>query len=248
MGCRWKRRGRHALFAVCAVARQKVVGASLAAESNWAALMGRYRKIDPRIWNDEKFRLLGDDGQLIFLFLLTHPSQTALGAMRATMEGLAIEKRWTVKRFQGPFEKILQCGMAVYDEDVACIWLPKFVRYNEPESPNVVSGWLKALNFIPECALRRRAIVQAGHAVRSLEDKRGAFKEAFAKAFPEEYAEAFMQGLQQASVKVLGKEPRQGSGKTLGNREQRAENRDIPEISQEGNLATGPKSATGLRS
>ncbi len=44
--------------------------------------MGRYRKVETRIWNDATFRSLSDDGKLLFLFVLTHPSQTSLGAMR----------------------------------------------------------------------------------------------------------------------------------------------------------------------
>lgn len=210
--------------------------------------MGRYRKIDPRIWNDEKFRLLGDDGQLVFFFLLTHPNQTALGAMRATMEGLAVEKGWLLKRFEKPFKRILTHGMAVYDEAAACIWLPKFVKYNCPESPNSIRGWTGALDFIPECALRRRAIVQAGHAVRLQTDKKGEFKKAFAEAFPEEYCEAFMEALQQGQPVALPKAQRQPTGKAGGNREQRAESSDYPESFQGGDLATGPKSATGLPS
>ena len=31
----------------------------------------RYRKIDPRIWNDEKFRQFSDRAKLAFLFVLT---------------------------------------------------------------------------------------------------------------------------------------------------------------------------------
>jgi hypothetical protein len=42
--------------------------------------MGRYRKIDTRIWNDAKFRELSERGQLEFLFGLTHPNMTMLGA------------------------------------------------------------------------------------------------------------------------------------------------------------------------
>lgn len=37
--------------------------------------MASYRKIDPRIWNDERFRVLTDSGKLAFLFVLTHPSE-----------------------------------------------------------------------------------------------------------------------------------------------------------------------------
>ena len=59
--------------------------------------MSRYRKIDPRIWNDKKFRSLSDRAKLLFFMLLTHPSMTALGAMRATLPGLASEMGWTSK-------------------------------------------------------------------------------------------------------------------------------------------------------
>ncbi len=43
----------------------------------------RYRKVSNALWNDSKFRTLGDDAKLVFLLLLTHPLQTSLGAMRA---------------------------------------------------------------------------------------------------------------------------------------------------------------------
>jgi hypothetical protein len=56
--------------------------------------MARYRKIDPRIWNDQKFRELSDDAKIVFFLLLTHPHMTALGAMRATVAGLAAELGW----------------------------------------------------------------------------------------------------------------------------------------------------------
>lgn len=62
--------------------------------------MARFRKIDPRIWNDEKFRTLSDKGKLAFLFILTHPAMTCLGAMRASFEGLAAELHWAAKRFR----------------------------------------------------------------------------------------------------------------------------------------------------
>lgn len=205
--------------------------------------MARYRKIDPRIWNDEKFRLLGDDGQIVFFFLLTHPNQTALGAMRATMPGLAAEKGWALKRFQGPFEQIQANGMAVYDDGAACVWLPNFVRYNDPESPNVVKSWVRALDFIPECAVRRRAIVQAGHAVRVLADKKEGFKKAFAEAFPEEYCEAFAEGLREGLREGLPEGPRQPIDKALGNKELRAKSRDLGRLPR--GIATGSKSATG---
>ena len=62
--------------------------------------MARYRKIETRIWNDQKFNELSDDGKLLLLMLLTHPHLTSIGAMRATLPGLASELHWSLERLQ----------------------------------------------------------------------------------------------------------------------------------------------------
>jgi hypothetical protein len=97
--------------------------------------MARFRKISSRIWNDGKFRALSDDAKLIFLLLLTHPHMTALGAMRATVAGLAAELQWAEKRFHRGFTEILERRMVRYNEGSSLIWLPNFLKYNPPENP-----------------------------------------------------------------------------------------------------------------
>jgi hypothetical protein len=83
--------------------------------------MARYRKIAPRIWNDEKFRELSDQAKLIFLLLLTHPHMTPLGVMRATPIGLAAEMGWSEKRFRRGVAQLLEEGMVSYDERAAML-------------------------------------------------------------------------------------------------------------------------------
>ena len=53
--------------------------------------MRKFRKIDPRMHNDEKYMALSLRGQKLFDYLLTHPNMTALGAMRATDYGICLE-------------------------------------------------------------------------------------------------------------------------------------------------------------
>ena len=116
--------------------------------------MGRYRKVDPKIWNDSKFRNLSDNGKLVFLFVLTHPHMTSLGAMRATIEGLGSELGWTTKGFRDAFTEGLSEGLFQYDEKASFLDVPKFLRYNKPESANVVKSWAKQWDDIPECELK----------------------------------------------------------------------------------------------
>jgi len=145
--------------------------------------MARYRKISTRIWNDEKFINLSDDGKFLFLFLLTHPHMTSLGAMRATPEGLASELKWSSERLSKAFREAITKGMVKSNNGACCIFLPNFLKHNQPESPNVIKSWRNALDDIPECSLKDEAIQQAKN-VSSKMSK--AFQEAF-ESLPEAF-------------------------------------------------------------
>jgi len=153
--------------------------------------LARYRKIAVRIWNDTKFCGLSDDGKLVFFFLMTHPHMTSLGAMRATTQGMAAEVGWSHQRLLKAFREAFQKGLIQFNEDAHFIGLPRFLKYNSPESPNVVRSWEKAVDLIPECAEKTQLLHDAkGYA----EDTGEAFGEAFAKAFGS-LPEAFAKGM-----------------------------------------------------
>ncbi len=142
--------------------------------------MARFRKIDPRIWNDAKFGAFSDNGKLAFLMLLTHPNMTSLGAMRATLGGLAEELGWTAEAFREAFREAQSKGMVEHDPKACLIAVPNFIKYNAPESPNVVKAWIGALDLLPECALKARVVARAK-----------AFAEGMGKGFLEAFAESF---------------------------------------------------------
>lgn len=144
--------------------------------------MSRFRKVDVRIWGDAKFAQLSDRGKLAFLYVLTHPGLTALGAMRSTFAGLAAELRWPTRALRNALRPAIAQSMLEVDERAAFIGLPNFVRYNQPESPNVVRAWAAALDLIPECPARRRLLQRVAQYVESLSE---GFRKAFREGFPE---------------------------------------------------------------
>jgi hypothetical protein len=143
-------------------------------------IMARYRKVDPRIWNDAKFMALSNNGKLVFFFLLTHPNMTALGAMRGNIPGLSAEIGWTEKAFREAFQEGSTKGMVLHNEKASFFWLPKFMKYNRPESPNVVKAWASSVDLLPECDLLFQAISTACSCAEGLGE---AFAEALPKAF-----------------------------------------------------------------
>lgn len=156
--------------------------------------MARYAKVDRRIWNDAHFRSLSERGKLVFLFALTHPSLTMLGAMRATVPGLAAELDMPLEAFTKAFGEALAKGVVKHDPQASCLWLPNFLKYNKPESPNVVRAWPDAFDLIPECDLKSNMLERLKAFIEGLsEGFREAFREAFGKpseSLPEALAES----------------------------------------------------------
>ncbi len=147
--------------------------------------MSHYRKIDVHVWNDARFMSLTLHGQLAWFMLLTHPMMTSLGAIRATPDGLAAELSRGDEGYREAFREALQDvidkGMADYDPKANLLALPNFLKYNKPESPNVVKAWAKSAGMLPECDLKNLIIQRS---IAYAESLGKGFKTAVHEAFP----------------------------------------------------------------
>jgi hypothetical protein len=147
----------------------------------------RYRKIEVRLWGDEKFRSLSPldpSGQSLWLFLLTGPHTGPIpGLFRAGRAALAEELGWTQGAFDKAFEELSTKGMAKADWTARVIWIRNAVKCNPPQSPNVITSWGSEWQLVPECDLKDQAYdVLKSTAYNSGEAFRIAFDKAFAKS------------------------------------------------------------------
>lgn len=142
--------------------------------------MARYRKIDVRIWGDAKFQALSGlepSGKALWLYLLTSPNTNSIpGLFRCGEAAMAEELDWPLKAFREAFGEVFREGLAEADWKARVIWIPNALKYNRPESPNVVASWAVSWDEIPECRLKHIAN-------KALEDFTEGLGEAFAKAF-----------------------------------------------------------------
>lgn len=113
---------------------------------------GHYRKVSVEIWSDDKFRKFSNHGKLAFLFVLTHPQMTSLGAMRASTEGLAADIGWKHKAFRDAFAEASAEGMILAAKEPLIV-VPNFIKHNPPQSVNVVRSWGKIIPTLPKCKL-----------------------------------------------------------------------------------------------
>ena len=93
----------------------------------------------------------------------------------------------------------------MFDSKACFLSLPKFVKYNRPESPNVIKAWAGALDLLPECRLKSELIQNVKDLVEGLGE---GFQKAFAEAFPKGIGNP-EQEQEQEQEQELEQEPKQ---------------------------------------
>jgi hypothetical protein len=95
---------------------------------------------------------------------------------------------WQPAAFREAFDEAFRKGLVEQDDRACLVSLPNFLKYNRPESPNVVRAWVAALDMLPECNIKARVIARAHSCTESM-------TEGFAKAFREVFGEGLAKGM-----------------------------------------------------
>lgn len=138
------------------------------------------------MWGDDRFSRLSrptPNAQTLWIYLLTGPHTTALpGAFVAGEASLAESLGWSTRSLRKAFAEVLREGLIEADAKTRLVFIPKAVRHNPPQSLNVVIGWRKSFDELPDCLLKQRISL---HVVEEL--IRLGKSEAYTKAFGEAF-------------------------------------------------------------
>jgi len=146
-----------------------------------------------KMWGDEKFMKLTPpvpNAQSLWISLIAGRQTTNIpGLIVAGEAGFAETLGWPLEAFRKAFQEVSSLGMVEADWKARVIWVPKAIRHNKPESPNVVRSWKDGWEEIPECLLKTKAYDAMRKYLKGL-DK--AFLEAFEEACPQPYPKALL--------------------------------------------------------
>lgn len=122
--------------------------------------MSWYRMVDVRIHGDAKFLSLSPDqpsGRALFKHLLICEENGPLpGVVRAGAASLAEALEWSPEGLRERFGELFREGLAEADWRARLVFLPNGIKYNPPNNPNVVAGWAKHWDALPEGPLKAR--------------------------------------------------------------------------------------------
>lgn len=207
--------------------------------------MARYRKLDLRVWSDEKFRELSalpPSGQSLWLYLILGPQTTNIpGLFESSEVAMADRLGWSLEAFREAFREVSREAlpegcldpqkqpMAKADWKARLVWLPNALQYNRPESPNVVVSWGTVFDELPECDIKREAY-------QSLK--------AFAEGLGEAYSKAFDKAFRKPSPKAMPNQKQEQ--KQIQEQEQEQKQKELPvEHDRSTSVGSNPESENG---
>jgi hypothetical protein len=128
------------------------VGGSLFALE--AVMAPKFRKIDPRIWTDEKFRKLPLEGQHLALWLLTTSRLNRCGIVLWS-PGLASEETKIDRHsVETVLDTVCHTLFWVFDRAAQVVFSPHWWRYNKPDNESAMKGAMSDLRDVPTGTLK----------------------------------------------------------------------------------------------
>ena len=115
-------------------------------------MAAKYKKIDPRMWNDEKFRTLTSEEKLIAIYAITAQSNR-IGLFVFSISRGAEDLGMEIETFRERFGNVCRTLFWVWNESIRTLYLPTWWKYNRPDNPNDLTGCLKDVHDLPETPL-----------------------------------------------------------------------------------------------
>lgn len=111
--------------------------------------MREYGKIHSSFWTSQDIRSMTEDGRTLAAYLLTSPHSNMLGCFRIPPAYVSDDLKWPLQRVMEGFAELYRKGWATLSEGSNWLVIHKFLKWNQPENPNVVKAAEKLFDQIP---------------------------------------------------------------------------------------------------
>ena len=113
----------------------------------------RYYRISTRFWDDEKSRVWPRDVKLLALYLLTCRHRTLEGIFFLPLSYVREDLAWNSKKLSKMMAVLTANQFLRYDPETRVMLIRNALRYQAPESQNVVTGAIRRIRDLPKSPL-----------------------------------------------------------------------------------------------
>lgn len=108
-----------------------------------------YGRVKTQFWESETMRGLSPENKFLGLYLLTSPHTNTIGCFRLPIAYMVHDTGMPIPALENAFAALRGADFVKWCERTPWIWLPKYLRHNPPENPNVWRKCVKELEALP---------------------------------------------------------------------------------------------------
>jgi hypothetical protein len=112
--------------------------------------MREYGQVQTAFWIDPKCQSMDDDSKLFILYILTSPHTNSLGCFRATLGYIESDLGWDKSKIIETVSKPFVNRFVTVDFGLGWVFVPKFIKWNQPANPNVWKKLFKDFSLVPK--------------------------------------------------------------------------------------------------
>jgi hypothetical protein len=124
-------------------------------------MAAKYRKVDPRIWTDEKFATLNTEGKLVAMWLLTCTRVNRCGIVLWSPGLCSEETGVKASAIDTVCDTVCHTLLWIRDTVSRTVFFPNWWRYNAPDNPKALKGALSDLHDVPSGGLKEPLLLAA---------------------------------------------------------------------------------------
>lgn len=147
--------------------------------------MRSYGKVYSTFWSDQRTATLSDRGKVMALYLLTGPHSNGIGCYRLPIGYVSEDLQWSAETVSETLSELLAVGFVDRCETTGWVFIPRFLRHNAPENPNVCKSLVPLIEAVPKNLPFFQGFTDAVQQV----------VEARPKGFPERFMERLRKGM-----------------------------------------------------
>jgi hypothetical protein len=131
--------------------------------------MAKYRKVDPRIWNDEKFQSLPPADKLLAVYCLTAQANR-IGIFKFSVALASEDLGMPADEVRERLDRVCHTLSWPLDSSRRVLYFPTWWKYNNPGSPKTLVGILSDVHDVPQTPLLEQFKHNTKHLSDSLSD------------------------------------------------------------------------------
>lgn len=121
----------------------------------------RYQRVAETYWPVVKLRRWSDDEIILFLYVITCKHRTLEGFYVLPIAYIATDLGWNLRRVQKSIAILIKCGVIAYDSNTEVILIRNALKYQTPDSSNVVTAVIARVKRLPYTILMNEFIALA---------------------------------------------------------------------------------------